>query len=76
MFIAPTSHVKFLSVRRSGIQLAFDHSSSAPLLRTEKKEVFWTVLYKHLTPNGVKSLIVAMISGRSEPECPGLFMSS
>jgi hypothetical protein len=49
------------SVRRSGIQLELRHSCNSPLLRTESRE-FFSSIYKHITPSGVKPFNLHSIS--------------
>jgi hypothetical protein len=54
MFIGSGQKANTNSVRRSGIQVELNDSRIIPLLRTEPR-VFGSSVYKHATPNGVKS---------------------
>ena len=45
------------SVRRSGIQVERNDSRTITLLRTELVVGFYAQVYKHLTPNGVKTAV-------------------
>jgi hypothetical protein len=55
MFIDRTHSAGINSVRRSGIQLEFDHSES--FRSSERSRMCTSSIYKHVTPNLVKPVI-------------------